>query len=291
MTMMMSASGLATPPISAIVIFRNERELLRQCLSAIRWCDELIAIDMASTDGSLEVARQFADRVYHVDPCPIAEPTRVAAARLATHDWILLADPDEIIPPLLSEQLRQTLREHPDAAAVKAPLRYYFKRKMLTGTIWSTPMNKRMLLNRRRCDLLPTCNRISQLRPGQSDIVIPHHPDTHIRHYWSDSYRSLIHRHFCRYAHTEAAAMVANGQRFSLKWAVRHPLQELRRTLRDFDGWRMGPRGFALSAIYFGYVLASDWLTLYYQRRADRSRPILSEPPVLRPDATLARAA
>jgi glycosyltransferase involved in cell wall biosynthesis len=53
-------------PISDIVIVRNEPERLEGCLAALKWCDELIAIDMESSDESLAVARRYADRVYHV---------------------------------------------------------------------------------------------------------------------------------------------------------------------------------------------------------------------------------
>src|SRR5690606_28848469 len=89
----------------------------------------------------------------------------------------------------------------------------------------------------------------------------------HVRHYWCDSYRKLLMRHLTRYCHTEAIAQVANGQRFSLRYGVAHPLREWYRCLRHYDGWRIGPRGWALSAIYFLYVLASSWLVLRYQRR------------------------
>jgi hypothetical protein len=72
-------------------------------------------------------------------------------------------------------------------------------------------------------------------------------------------------RHLTRYCHTEAAAQVANGQRFSLSYGFLHPLKELYRCLRHYDGWRIGVRGWLLSIIYFTYVLASSWLVLRYQ--------------------------
>ena len=252
-------------PVTAIVIFRNEAHLLERCLSALRWCDELIAVDMQSTDNSAAIAATFADRLYTVPPAPIAEPTRVAAARLAGHDWVLLVDPDEVIPGDLANDIGDHLVKHPHAGAFELPMWFYFKNAQLHGTVWGTLTNKLRLIHRQRCDLLPWCNRISRLKPGQACVRIPHTGRNHIRHYWSNSYRDLLHKHFCRYAHTEAKAMVAEGKRFTFKRAFIHPLTELYRCLRHFDGLRLGPRGWALSAIYFAYTLASDWLMLYYQ--------------------------
>jgi len=253
------------PGVTAIVIFRNEKRHLDRCLRALRWCDEVIAVDMQSSDGSIKLAHELADRVLRVDACPIAEPTRVAAARLARHDWVLLVDPDEVIPPSLVEDIRSAIVEHPDAGAFSLPMCFYFKGQRLAGTVWGTLTYKQRLIHRQRCDLLPLCNRISQLKPGQRDVRIPHTGDNHMRHYWSDAYTDLLHKHFVRYAHKEAAAMVAQGGRFSLRAGFITPLVELKKSLKDFDGWRIGLRGWLLSGVYFGYTLASQWLTLYYQ--------------------------
>lgn len=291
-----SASIPPHPPVTAIVIFRNEKRHLGNCLRALHWCNELIAVDMQSSDGSLAIAREYADRVMSVPRCPIAEPTRVAAARQASHDWVLLVDPDEVVPSTLSEDIRKTLAAHPDAGAISLPMWFYFKGKRLTGTVWGTLTFKQRLIHRKRCDLLPLCNRISQLRPGEHDVRIPHDGGNHMQHYWSDSYRDLLHKHFVRYAHTEAAAMVAQGKRFSLGMGFVTPLIELKKTLKDFDGWRIGLRGWGLSAIYFGYILASHWLVPYYQwRGAPAEHPQQHDLPTLidttkRPNTTRAAA-
>ncbi len=270
------------PPVTAIVIFRNEKHHLERCLSALRWCNEVIAVDMESSDGSVKIAGEWADRVLRVAQCPIAEPTRVAAAKLARNDWVLLVDPDEEVPESLSHDIRTALAANPDAGAVSLPMWFYFKGKRLTGTVWGTLTFKQRLIHRKRCELLPLCNRISRIHPGQRDVRVMHDGGNHMRHFWSDSYMDLLHKHFVRYSHTEAAAMVAQGKRFGLKMAFVTPLVELKKSLRDFDGWRIGPRGWFLSGIYFGYVLASHWLTLYYQwRGAPAERPRQHELPTL----------
>lgn len=275
-------------PITAIVIFRNERAMLDRCLSALEFCGELIAVDMASTDGSMDAATKYADRAFRVEPCPIAEPARVAATRMAKHDWVLLVDPDEVIPPALAQDIAAAMRQirqaetrpGPLPGSVGLPMRFYFKGRLLEGTIWGRPTHKHRLIHRDRCRVLPHCNRLTELRDGFAAIDIPLRDDNHVRHYWSDSYRKLFVRHVRRYCHAEAAAQAACGQRFSLRYGLIHPLVELYRCLRHYDGWRLGLRGWLLSAIYFVYVAASCWLVAWYQRRGAAGEKDWTIPPL-----------
>ncbi|MEQ9454302.1 MAG: glycosyltransferase family 2 protein [Phycisphaeraceae bacterium] len=272
-------------PISAIVIARNERDHLERCLPALAFVDELIVIDMGSSDGSIDTARRFADRVFHVDPAPIAEPTRAAAAKIARHDWILLVDPDETIPEQLAAQMRMLLEAEPGAGAFSLPMKFYFKGKRLDGTVWGTLTWKQRLIHRDRCDVLPWANRLTRIRDGFEDRRIPADDHNPMQHYWSESYTELLKRHLTRYAHTEAKALVGNGLRFTFLRALTRPFIELYRSLRDFDGWRIGPRGFLLSAIYFLYTLASEWLVLRYQGTAKPTEHSEAQNlPELRPD-------
>ncbi|QDU72221.1 glycosyltransferase family 2 protein [Mucisphaera calidilacus] len=274
-----------TTPVTAIVIVRNEVKHLGRCLPALSWADELIVIDMASTDGSLELARGHADRVLRVEPQPIAEPTRAAAARLAKHDWILLVDPDEVIPASLAAQVREAIVSEPDAGAFSLPMRFYFKGERLDGTVWGTLTYKQRLIHRERCDVLPWANRLTRVREGQRDVRIAWDGTNHMEHYWSDSYFELLRRHLTRYAHTEAKALAGNGLRFTLRRALTHPFVELYRSLRHFDGWRIGLRGWLLSGIYFVYMVASEWLVAFYQGRSKPDENAeMRELPVLRDD-------
>lgn len=256
-------------PITAIVIFRNEKHHLDRCLAALSFCDELICIDMCSTDGSREIATKYATRLMAVDPYPIAEPTRVVAAEHAKHDWLLYVDPDEVIPETLAEDMERMLREQPEAGAFSLPMWFYFKGQQLTGTFWGTLTYKRRLIHRERCQMLPLCNRLNEMKAAFEDLRVPFSAErrNHMQHYWSDSYVDLAKRHLTRYCHTEAQAVAAKGQRFSLWLGFVYPFKELKRTLKDFDGWRLGMRGWLLSAIYFAYVVANSWLVLRYQNQ------------------------
>jgi glycosyltransferase involved in cell wall biosynthesis len=50
------------PTISAMILARNEERSLRNCLETVRWCDEIVVVDMDSEDGTASVARNTRTR-------------------------------------------------------------------------------------------------------------------------------------------------------------------------------------------------------------------------------------
>lgn len=271
-------------PISAIVIYRNESEHLRQCLPRLRFCDEIIGIDMASTDDSRAVAERHVDRMYEVDPFPIAEPTRVAAAKIARHDWVLLVDPDEYLTSRLAKQIEEALHERPFAGGFGLPWWFYFKQKHLRGTAWGgTHRHKLMLINRQRCELFATCNRIVAVRQGYRRYDLPGDEANHVRHHWSRSYRDLLWRHWSRYPRLDVKRRRGDGERFSLARLLIEPVRNFSRSYRDFDGCRMGLRGLLLSMIFAIYHVRQEWLMAFCDWRRSQAGEATPSETKLRP--------
>ena len=84
----------AVPPVSAIVITKNEADAIADALASLSWADEIIVVDAESTDDTVAIARQFTDRVY-VAPGTATSIRRITPLSLATHDWIFSLDADE----------------------------------------------------------------------------------------------------------------------------------------------------------------------------------------------------
>jgi len=110
----------AAGTISVCIVCRNEADKLEPCLDSVRaWADEVIVLDLRSTDGSAAVARAKGARVVDHDPVPIVELVRNTAAAAAQGEWILALDPDERVAPGLPAELRRlSTREDLDAVAV-----------------------------------------------------------------------------------------------------------------------------------------------------------------------------
>ena len=97
------------PRLSVILITKNEAANIRACLESVAWADEIVVVDSGSTDGTLEIVREFTARVYvHVD-WPGFGPQKNRALNYATGDWVLSLDADERVTPELRAEIEAVL--------------------------------------------------------------------------------------------------------------------------------------------------------------------------------------
>jgi glycosyltransferase involved in cell wall biosynthesis len=91
--------------ISVTVLVKNGAETIEKTLRALHLFSEVIVADTGSTDRTKEIARQFPN-VKVVDvPFEGFGKTHNLASSLATHDWILSIDSDEVVEPMLAEEI------------------------------------------------------------------------------------------------------------------------------------------------------------------------------------------
>ena len=245
------------PPITAIVVSRNEGHHLEQCLNRLRFCDQIILVDMQSTDNTRQMGDQYADLVLDHPFSPIVEPVRVFASKHATSDWVLLVDPDEYYPQELVPWIRQATISDELGGMYDLPMSYYFKGRLLTSTVWGRRTQVRpALVNLKRCHLRPLSMRGPALLEGNKRLPITPTLSNHIQHYWMDSYAKLIEAMW-RYVKHEGQGKYAKGQRFSLKEMLITPLFQLKANLIYRNGLNDGLRGINLSLIYSAYLFGS----------------------------------
>lgn len=83
------------PPLSGVVITRNEADRIARCLGSLMpVCREVIVLDSGSSDDTVAIARRLGARVEHQDWLGFAAQKNAAIAR-ATQPWVLLLDADE----------------------------------------------------------------------------------------------------------------------------------------------------------------------------------------------------
>jgi glycosyltransferase involved in cell wall biosynthesis len=120
-----STADPARQRCSAVVITWNEEDRLRRCLESVAWADEVVVVDAGSRDKTLEIAREFTDRIV-VHPWPGFAAQKNFAVAQATGDWILSIDADEEVSPELRRELEGILRRDGTAAGYSVPRRNIF---------------------------------------------------------------------------------------------------------------------------------------------------------------------
>jgi glycosyltransferase involved in cell wall biosynthesis len=121
---------LPTPQtLSVAIITKNEEANLARTLASVQFADEIVVLDSASTDRTVEIARAFNAKVYDEAWKGFAGSKNSAIAK-CTGTWILSLDADEELTPQLQQQIRTLLPTNPPTDA------YYLRRRNLFLGRW-----------------------------------------------------------------------------------------------------------------------------------------------------------
>jgi glycosyltransferase involved in cell wall biosynthesis len=252
--------------LSVTIIAWNEEERLRACLESVAWADEIIVVDAESTDKTVEVAREFTDKIW-VRPWPGFSAQKNFALEQATGEWILSLDADERVTPELEERIRRIVREGGPADGYALPRRNIFWGAWVRhGGLY--PDRQLRLFRRGAGRFVDSAVHESVTVTGA--VAALAEPLLH------QSYRGLddFVTRSNRYSALAAGELVARGVRPGLIDLALRPLGRflsmylLRRGF--LDGWR----GFVLAVLYANYVFlrtAKAW-------EASRGRPDQDRP-------------
>ncbi len=92
--------------ISACITACDEERNIRRCLESVKWADEIVVVDSFSKDRTVEICREYTDRVYqHKWLGYIGQKNLIK--ELAHGPWLLFIDADEEVSPALLEEIRR----------------------------------------------------------------------------------------------------------------------------------------------------------------------------------------
>jgi glycosyltransferase involved in cell wall biosynthesis len=248
----------AAPTVSVCIVCRNEADKLPACLESVGWADEIIVLDLQSSDDSAGVARRHGARVISHERVPVVEAVRNVVADAAAGDWILAMDPDERVTPGLREELLR-LRHRNDIDVVAIPFMNYD-----LGYPATHPMHRydpKPRFYRRASVRWPEVpNALPSVTPDRR-LDLPARDDLVMIHDRNRTVAEAIERAL-RYAPAEAQSMVDRGQVFTARAMLRTLGGKAYRQFVVAEPWREGVPGFlragVLVAFHF-YVWAAFW--------------------------------
>jgi len=94
--------------VSGFIICLNEEQNIRRCLESIKWCDEIIVVDSGSTDKTLEICREYTDKIIEREWPGNLEQKRFALSQ-CSNEWILNIDSDEEVSDTLRAEIESVL--------------------------------------------------------------------------------------------------------------------------------------------------------------------------------------
>ena len=193
---------------TGVVLARNEAANIVECLMAFRsLVEQLILIDMESSDGTVALARPFVDQVLSHPLVPNFDSARNDAIPVAKYDWLWFVDADERVSPRVGQVVRQLVAEQGDRfEAILIPFKSYFCGQWMRHCGWWPGYTMPRVLKRGHFRFSERLHGGVELDGRQ--IRLPPDPELGIDHF---SYRSVEHylEKLNRYTSTEAAQLAA----------------------------------------------------------------------------------
>ncbi len=132
-----------TPRLSVTIITYNEESNIRRTLESVKWADEIVVVDSGSTDKTVEICREYTDKVYSQDWLGFARQKNLAIDR-ASGDWVLSLDADEPIESALADEIRAIISSEAPHDGYKIPRKTYFLGKQVRHGGWYPDYNLRL---------------------------------------------------------------------------------------------------------------------------------------------------
>ncbi len=113
-------------PVSAVILTLDEEKNIVSCINALReWCGEVVVFDSFSSDRTCELAEQAGAKVVKRRFDNYAAQRNAALECGLIHEWVLMADADEIWDSSLGEKIGGLLADE----AYKETALFHFQRK------------------------------------------------------------------------------------------------------------------------------------------------------------------
>jgi glycosyltransferase involved in cell wall biosynthesis len=252
---------MTAPPghgISACIVCHNEADRLGPCLESVSWADEILVLDLTSSDGSADLARSHGARVITHAPVAIVETVRNVVADAASGEWLLVIDPDERVPPGLAAEL-QRVPGRPGVDAVVMPrMNFDF------GFPPTSPLQRyepQLRMYRRAAVRWPAFPNALPEVPEARVLRLPPSDDLALIHHRNQNIPEALDR-VRRYAPVQARAMIDAGEVFTARRMLTTLAEKLYRHLVLGRALRDGVPGLmragVLVAFHF-YVWAAFW--------------------------------
>lgn len=122
--------------ISVILIVLNGETTIAPCLQSVSWAAEIIVVDSGSTDRTEEICTTYPGVRFFHHPWLGYGPQKNYALSLATHEWVLSIDADEVITPELAEEIRGAIDNSGAYAGFSFRRKNMYKKQWVRHSGW-----------------------------------------------------------------------------------------------------------------------------------------------------------
>ena len=124
---------MAQASVSAVIPTKNVAGIIRPTLESLRFCDEVVIVDMFSTDDTRAVCESYPNVKFYERQDYIYGNFNYGVDQ-ATAEWIIRLDSDEVLSPQLQRSIQEVLADpHPPHSIYNAMFHLYLFGMLLHG--------------------------------------------------------------------------------------------------------------------------------------------------------------
>ncbi len=224
---------------SVTILTKNSSKYLHNVLRSLEHFPEVIVLDTGSTDTTCDIATMYKNvRLFH-RPFTGFGPTHNVASSLATYDWILSLDSDEIMTQALEKEILSLALD--ESAVYTIPRNNYYRNKLIRGCGWYPDRVKR-LYNRKKTQFSDALvHEAVEVLPGMRKVDLRHGVD----HFPYDTVHDFLKK-LDSYSSLYATQMA--GRKYpSFFGALSHAFWAFFRSYILKRGWLLGREGMEIS--------------------------------------------
>ena len=121
--------------LSVAIITKNEEENIRDALESVKWANEIVVVDSFSADRTVEICREYTDKVYSFEWAGFSEQKNKAVS-MTTNPWILVLDADERVTRELKDEILDVIKDKSSMDGYYLPRKNYFARRWIKRGGW-----------------------------------------------------------------------------------------------------------------------------------------------------------
>lgn len=190
--------------LSALVLAKNEQEMIEGCLRQLNFVDEIIVLDNNSNDKTPEIAKKYADKIIK-SPNDEFDYNRNLLVQEAKGEWLLFLDCDERFSDENVQEIKSSISNLKYSA-------YYFPRKnfilgkWLKHGGWWPDFVPRLFMKK---DFISWQGEVHESPQVKGQIHYMEHP---INHFTARSISAMLEK-TAKWAQTEAKLRYVAGQK------------------------------------------------------------------------------
>jgi glycosyltransferase involved in cell wall biosynthesis len=240
-------------PVSVVIVTKNEEANIEDALKSVSDAQEIIIVDALSSDRTVEICKQFTDKIFEQEWEGFARQKQTAVD-YAKGPWVLILDADERVSPALKEEIKNMLSGTDCKGFVVPRENYFIGQWMRHGGWWPDATLRLFMKDRGRLEPREVHEKV--VVEGKVGSV-----NNPIIHYTFRSISDFTER-MDRYSTLAAGEMRKNAGHAGLFSLTVKPLFTFIKMYIVRRGFLDGTRGIVLAVLYSYYTFlkyAKTW--------------------------------